>query len=403
MERKYMKTSKTTLQKTDVDGKKPVKRMEKDAPSSVKAIVMSAIGIVLVIAMVVGMCIENFKPKTIMTIDGDKVTMKDAMYYLYTTEAQGNYMDMMYRSYGSSYWDMQDQTTGQTYRESAKTQAQSTIQQYEILYKEAVKAGYKVNSEDKKSAQKDVKQIRSNLSFEQKNKTGMTKGALTKAIEKKYCADRYKQDIIDGFDIDDQKIRDGVKKADFRQYDVQYYTISTKTQDKEGKTVDVDDETKKLYKAELEELAKRAKTEDFDSLTPNAVEVTKEAKASAEPEDKKDDKKKDKKEETKYYSTFNAEGKFVAGDGTFTTKVEKVLKKMDNDQISDVIEGEDAYYLVKMVNNNDDEAYENEVKNQISTEENNQFNTWYSDVESKHKVKIVQKEWDGITMGSIIA
>ena len=76
---------------------------------------------------------------------------------------------------------------------------------------------------------------------------------------------------------------------------------------------------------------------------------------------------------------------------------------MDNDQISDVIEGEDAYYLVKMVNNNDDEAYENEVKNQISTEENNQFNTWYSDVESKHKVKIVQKEWDGITMGSIIA
>lgn len=103
-----MKTSKATLQKADADGKKPLKKMEKDTPSSTKAIIMSAIGIILVIAMIAGMAVENFKAKTLMTIDGDKVTMKDAMYYLYMAEAQGNYMDMMYRSYGQGYWDMQD-------------------------------------------------------------------------------------------------------------------------------------------------------------------------------------------------------------------------------------------------------------------------------------------------------
>ncbi len=399
-----MKTSKTTLQNPNVDGKKAGKKMEKDAPTSLKAIIMSAIGIVIVIALVVGMAVENFKPREIMSINKEKVTMGDAMYYLYTAEAQGNYMNSFYQQlYGQSYWDMQDQQTGQTYRESAKTQVEQQIQMYTILYKEAVKAGYKVNEEDKKSAKKDVKQIRKNLSFEQRNKTGMTKGALTKAIEKKYCADRYKKDIIDGFDIDDKKIRDGVKKEEFRQYDVQYYSVSTKTQDKEGKTVDVDKETVKLYKAELEELAKRAKTEDFDALTPNAVEVTKEANSSSSDETPEPTKEAKDKDAKKYYSQFNANGKFVVGDGTFTTDVEKVLKKMDNNEVSQVIETKENLYLVKMMNNNDDEAYENEVKNQITTEENNQFSTWYDKLLKKYTIKINAKEWDDVTIGEVIA
>ena len=64
-----MKTSKTTLQKPDVDGKKNLKKMEKDTPTNLKAVIMSAIGIVLVVALVVGMAVENFKPKEIMSIN----------------------------------------------------------------------------------------------------------------------------------------------------------------------------------------------------------------------------------------------------------------------------------------------------------------------------------------------
>ena len=400
-----MKTSKTTLQKPDVDGKKNLKKMEKDTPTNLKAVIMSAIGIVLVVALVVGMAVENFKPKEIMSINKEKVTLGDAMYYLYTAEAQGNYMDSFYRQlYGQSYWDMQDEQTGQSYRDTAKLQAEQAIEQYFILYKEAVKAGYKVNSEDKKSAEKDVKEIRKNLTFEQKNKTGMTKGALTKALEKKYCADRFKQDTIDGFDIDDQKIRDGVKKEKFRQYDVQYYKVDTQTQDKDGNTVDVDKETKALYKAELEELAKRAATEDFDSLTPNAVQVTKEANsASSDETPEESPEASEDKDAKKYYSNFTADGKFVVGDGTFTTEVEKILKKMDNGEVSDVIEADGAYYLVKMINNNDDEAYETEVKNQISTKENEEFNTWYEKVFENYTIKLNGKVWDDIQMGSVIA
>lgn len=400
-----MKTSKTTLQKTNVDSKN-LKKMEKDAPTNLKVIIMSAIGIVLVIALVVVMALENFAPKTIMTINKDKITMSDAIYYLYTAEAQGNYMDSLYSQiYGQSYWDMQDDS-GATYRETAKNQAEQAIEQYTILYKEAVKAGYKVTDEDKKSAAKDVKQIRKNLTFEQKNKPGLTKGALTKALERKYCADRYKQDVIDGFDIDDQKIRDGVKKADFRQYDVQYYSIPTTTTDKDGKQVDVSKDKIAEYKAELQELADRAKTEDFDSLTPNAIEMSKEANSSSSDEtaDTEESPEASQDADAKTYtSQFTANGKFVAGDGTFTTGVEKVLKKMNNDEVSDVIVGDGNLYLVKMVNNNDDEAYETEVKNQITTEENKQFDEWYQKIVKDYSIEVNAKVWDEIVIGQVVA
>ncbi|SES72223.1 peptidylprolyl isomerase [[Clostridium] polysaccharolyticum] len=402
-----METNKTTLQNSDVDGKKNLKTMEKERkPLNITALIMCSIGVILVIAMVAGVALENFRPRVAMTISKEKVTMGDVMYYLYTTEMQGNYMDSMYRQfYGQSYWDMQDEQTGLTYRDSAKQQAEQTIEQYNILYREAVKAGYKVTKEDTKKAQKDVKQIRKNLTFEQKNKTGFTKGALQKALEKKYVADRFKKDTIDGFDIDDKKIRDGVKKADFRQYDVQYYSIPTQTQNDKNETVDVDKKTLETYKAELEELANRAKTEDFDSLTPEAVKITKEANSpsSDESKDESDKSKDENKDKEKYKSNFTTNGKFVAGDGTFTTEVENVLKKMKNGEVSQVIEGQGYLYLVKMVNNNDDEAYETEVKNQITTEENKQFDTWYQDVFKKYTVSINSKVWDGVKIGDITA
>lgn len=395
-----MKTSKTT----DADSSKVMKPASAGARIGLKGIIFGAIAVVLVIAMIIGMAVENFKPRLVMTVGDEKVTMNDAMYYIYQTESNYSYYDQLYQAYyGSSYWDLSSDS-GVSNRDSAKTEVQQAIQMSNILYQEAVKAGYKVNDDDKKKAAKDVKDIRKAISFEAKNKAGMTKGALTKAIEKRNCADRFKQDTIDGFDIDDKKIRDGVKKEEFRQYDVQYYFISTKSYDEEGKEKKLDKKTLESYKAEMEELAEKAKTEDFGKLTPEAEKATKEAAedADSKDEDSKDEKDDSKEEESKYKSTYTPEGKFVVGDNTFTSDVEEVITKLENDQISDVIEAEDGYYLVKMINNNDDEAYENEVKNQISNEETTKFNEWYEEKSKDYKITINYKVWDDVVMGKMV-
>lgn len=403
-----MNTSKTTLKKTDVDTKKKPKQISKDggSVSNTKIIVTGAIAVVVVIALIIGISLENLKPRLVMTVNDEKIYMSDAMYYIYQAELNGSYMDSFYQAYyGSSYWDLTDDS-GVANRETAKSEVLETMQQSEILYQEAVAAGYKINDEDKKSAKSDVESIREGLSLEQKNKIGMGKKALTKALEKKYCADRYKQDIIDGFDIDDDAIRDGVSYDEFRQYDIQYYTISTQIYDEEGNATAVDDETLALYKAELEELAKRAESEDFDSLTPNAVKATKEAEVTETPEEETDDSETAEEskdtEETDYNSTFTADGKFVVGDGTFTTDFEKIVKKMDNGAVSQVIETESALYLVKMIDNDDDAAYEEEVANQISTEENSQFETWYDEIYANYTVTLNDDVWSEVELGSVI-
>lgn len=392
----------STSKNTDSNNSNVMQKPSAGSAIGLKGIIFGVIGIVLVIVMIVVMALENLKPRLVMTVGDEKVYMDDAMYYIYQTESNYSFYDQFYRSYyGSSYWDITGEN-GVSNRDSAKTEVQQAIQMSNVLYQEAVKAGYKVNDDDKKKAEKDVKDIRKNLSFEAKNKAGLTKGALTKAIEKRNCVDRYKQDIIDGFDIDDQKIRDGVKKEEFRQYDVQYYFISTKSYDEEGNEKKLDKKTLEKYKAEMDELAEKAKTEDFGKLTPEAEKATKEAAEDADAKDEKDDSKEESKEEkSKYNSTYTADGKFVVGDNTFTSDVEEVITKLENDQISDVIEAEDGYYLVKMINNNDDEAYENEVKNQISTEETTKFNEWYEGISKDYKITMNNKVWDDVVMGSM--
>lgn len=389
-----MNGSKTTL-KGDAN-KKVMQANGSGFATSTKTIVMVVVAAILIIAIIGGLIYDNFKPRTEFTIDGEKVTMTDLMYYAYQAEAQYSYMDQIYQQfYGSSYWDMTSQSdSSKTNREAAKEELVNTYKQIYVLYQQALDKGYKINAKDKKTAEKEVKSTRKNLSMAQKGLAGLTKGSLTKVLQMKACAERYKQDLIDSFDIDDDKLIAGVKKADYRQYDVQYYSIPITSTNSKGKETKASKKDLAAYEKELTELAEKAKTEDFDKLTPQAKNSSKsdDAKATATPD----------KDNGGYKSTFTSDGKFVAGDGTFTTDVEKVLKKMKNDEISTVIKGKSAYYLVKMTNNNDSEAYDQQCKKVVQDEETSKFNDWYDKLKDKYKVKMNDKEWDKLTMGEIV-
>ena len=79
------------------------------------------------------------------------------------------------------------------------------------------------------------------------------------------------------------------------------------------------------------------------------------------------------------------------------------IKKMNNDQVS-FFESDKAFFLVKMINNNDPEAYDNEVKNKISTEENNRYQTYYDETLKKQYKFKVQSYWKSrVTIGGITA
>ena len=66
--------------------------------------------------------------------------------------------------------------------------------EYQILYSEAKKAGYKLSADDKKEVQKEVSKALKGLSFTQKLRLNISKSKLSKRFEKRKLADNYKND-----------------------------------------------------------------------------------------------------------------------------------------------------------------------------------------------------------------
>ena len=66
-------------------------------------------------------------------------------------------------------------------------------------------------------------------------------------MTKNTLANRYEQDIIDTFDIDEEAIKAEFDYEEYRQYDIEYLNISTVVYDEEkGSNVPVSEDDKKL-------------------------------------------------------------------------------------------------------------------------------------------------------------
>jgi foldase protein PrsA len=255
-------------------------------------------------------------------------------------------------------------------REEAIQQALKT----EVLYREAKSEGYKLTDAEKTDvATKADKLLKEDLTKEQKKLTGFTKDYLTEYIGKTTLVDRYHKEKVDSFSIDDEGIKASINYDDYRQYDIQLLKISTKITDESGNSVDMTAEEKAAAKDKLSKLYEDAKkSTDWSTLLP---------------EDEKE-------------ITFT-EDNFLATDEDFSEDFKKMMMAMENNAVSDIYETEDGYYIVKMINNNSTESYDNVVKEAITTAEEDEFSKLYSEILAKYKYKINDKELNTITLGNI--
>ena len=163
---------------------------------------------------------------------------------------------------------------------------------------------------------------------------------------------------------------------------MQYYTVA-KTKTEDNKTVDLDAKTLAANKKAIQEVCQKAKTaKDF---TKNIIT------------DSNNDNADDKTGVS--YSTEN----LIETDTNFADEAaRKKIKAMKNNEISDVIETKDAYYVIKMVNNNDSAAYDSQCEQAVSKEKESQFETKYkSDIKPNYTTE-VQSFWKGrVTLGGI--
>ena len=370
----------------------PDKKAQKEEAKSRKNLILIIIGVLVVLGGVFVVCYTQLRPRPILTVEGPGTNGETTTNTVYYTDSVYDIyqMESMYNAYGMD-WD-QESGSG-TLSDSAKTQIMDNLKQREVLYMQAQKDGLTLDDSEQKDIDKTLKDAMKEIKKLKKDVKGLSESDVRASIEKQKLAEKEKKKIIDGFDIDDAKLKAEVKKEDFRQYTLQYYKISKEDTEKKKDSSDAtsgsavvlkDEATLKKAKSDIESLQRKAKAaDDFSKLLV----------------DKDNDQIDD--QTGIMYSTEN----LLETDTNFADEAaRKLIKGMANNQISNVIETETDYFVVKMINNNDPEAYDKEVENKISSEETTQFNNYYDETLKKQYTFKVQEYWKNrVTIGGVTA
>lgn len=337
--------------------------------------------LLLISTLAVGMtlmsgCSKKEDPATTIavTVNDTDIHLNEMMYYIMAVESTGAQYEAAYQQYtGTSYWDQKDPNdpNGLTVREQAKNYVMDTAEMYEILYDKAEKGGYTLTDDEKTQAEDNAEQILSNISDEQLKVTGFTKAMLSGVQQKITLGGKYSNDLIDGFDIDDDGIKATIKRDDYKQYKTDFLFVPTTKYDENNNSAALTADEKAAAKDTISAALKKVKAgEEFSKI-------------------KEDDNK-----------LVNSSLNFILDDGTAEKAYQEAATKLDNDACTDdIIETDTGYYIIKMVDNNSSEAYDSAVNDAISQAEQDAFNAEYEKIKKEYTIAVNTEVWDPIIIG----
>lgn len=341
--------------------------------------ILIVIGVIVVLAACVYVGIDQMSPKVVVTVDDEKYTLNDVGYYIYQGELEGNYMASFYAQMGMDYWNGELDDEGTTGADQTADSVMSEITRDATIYREAIAKGYSATDEDKKTAQDETDTLMEGFTIKQKMITGLSEKEIYNAILEKTIAERYRKDVIASLKVDYDEATKDITKKDYKQYDFQYYFVSTKTTDADGNEADMSDDEKAELKVKIEEIAKKAKTEeDFTKLIGEDEQTIQ----------------------------FNEDGQLLAKDAGdestgFDVELDSKIMKMKKDEISEVLEGEDGYYVIKLTDNTSTESYDDAIQTAKDDADTDAFNEEYTNnIEPNHTTIVNYDEWEKIPFGS---
>lgn len=317
------------------------------------------------------------KKDTIITIGDESFALSDMMYYIYTEEENGALYDQIYLSfYGESYWDMPDEENdNKTGEELAKENILAALKQDSIFYQEAIKAGYSLTEEDKKTAQSNYDEFCSYLTEDQKKVAGMEE-ELLEYFQRQEVISKYEDDMLAESDYDYDEVAATVSKKECREYDYEYYCVY--------KTDDNDEEypaaTLKKYVATLEDLQKQL-TEDTDMESLLTDDMT---------------------SYIEYSDDYIVEADGEAYGSYKGVDCDAAIKSLKNGEVSDVIETDFAYYVFRMSDNNSTEYYDEMLDEAVTSAKNEVFDTLISQFSESYTINLDENKWNDIVIGSLI-
>lgn len=331
---------------------------------------------------------SNDKDALVVTVGDSKVYMDEAKCYVYISEAELYYTNILYMRFGIN--DYMNQASSD---DDSKTNAQvekdsvmKDIIEKEILYNEAQSTGkYDISDKQLKKIEDNAKTVISLMSKRELKKTGFTEEDFVNVQKKWNIANQYKKDVIKDFNITKESME---KKFDYdkdlRQYETTYIRASVTNTDSSGEEMEMSDDQKKEVMETMKKVKKKVDSgKSFDDIVKDFDKNTVESATMNYTQGNYTDLKDSKSDDTE------------AGEEYMKATVD-----MTNGAISGIFEADGYYYIARMDNNDSSAAYDSKVTKAVTDEENSQLDKWIDQMkEGDYKCEINSDVWDSFDLG----
>ena len=284
-------------------------------------------------------------------IDGSSFNVSEAMLYL-TTEK-----NLYERSYGSDIWDKD--IGGVTLEEYVKENIKKHLAEIKTLNLLAKNKKVKLTDDEIAKAQAAAEKYYSALSEEEINYMNITLKNVENAYKEYMLADKVYIELT-------KDINPEISDAEAKVIKVASIYAKTYTIDAEGNRIEYTDEEKIKSKKGIQELLDEIKDgEDFITLAANNTDA-------------------DKVE-------------YQFGKGDMIEEFESVAYSLKADEVSEVVETGDGYYVIKCISDYMENETDDRKEKMIQQEKDEYFNSIYTPFIDTLSSEFNDEVWKGIT------
>ena len=303
------------------------------------------------------------------------VTAYDLVYFLAYNERSAldfkkQQNDYFTATYGSDYnfWEVKD-SSGVTVKDSFKESAYASASYAIVFYHEAVAKGMKLEEVRRVAAGTATEKFLVGYSAEQRAKCGMTEACIRECYEKIFLAEQYVEKLSKDYKVDEDAIRAGIDKEDYRVYETDYLYVAKYDRDENFKRVDFTPEESAQRKAAVDDALERVKN------------------GESMPEIKK------QYDEIMGYGTSD----FFRTQEEEDPEYIKASMKLKKGECT-LFERESTYYIIYMSDNEKYSGYEEAVEQAIETEKNTGVASLYKTTAAQYDIAKTE-EWEAVEFG----
>lgn len=325
------------------------------------------LAIVMVLSITfLGGCSNSNSKDVAVTINDEEVYLNEAMYYVLFVES--NYGPMT----DETFWETEVED-GLTIADSAKEYIMDTyLVEINILAQEGKKAGIDITPELEPEIKAGVVEMYNALPEEIIDITGLDEQALYEISVKNYIAGEYQRSMMTDFDIDMDAVAEEYDREELKQYDTAYLHIPFTSINEDGEQVELNDSEKTDAKKTLE----------------NALAEIKEGKTFE-----------DIKSENE--NIISSSESFVEGViDAVNEEYQEAALTLENEEVTDeIIETDNGYYIIQMVNNDSEAYYNSTISNAISQKQQEKYTEKYEEIKEGYTITINEEVWDSVEVG----